>query len=190
MKTKEQKLVEQIHNEFRTAQIDLEETFEVMKKDPEITKNERLEKLGFTRLVDTHEINAMKKMRAINETIEKYKFSHPTNKLITDFQMHEICEKYNLIFGEVSRYLGEIPEKNVIEMENFKFPKNHRGSLFICAPQKEMYLSPYERIQNHRIVAHVPDPVVLCAVENGLYLVVTAWGAEGKDEIIFNPKNN
>src|SRR5438445_6212239 len=143
MKNETQKLLEAIHNQFLTAQIVLEETFVVMKKDPTYIKNERLHDLGFTRLSQPEEVQTIKKMRLIIETIEKYKLSHPLNKLINENQMHDICEKYSLIFGEVSRYTGTIPEKNVIEMENFKFPEHLNRGLFICAPKNDMFLNSW-----------------------------------------------
>lgn len=66
--------------------------------------------------------------------------------------------------------------------------------LEIAAPIKDFNMIGME-IKNHELVIkkEIPDPIVLQPVFfNGIkhYLIVTAWGEEGSDELIFNEKNN
>lgn len=66
--------------------------------------------------------------------------------------------------------------------------KEYKREFLICAPQKDMKIESYERVEGHKIV-HVPDPVVLHPVKNG-YLIVTAWGDEASDELVVNQTHN
>jgi hypothetical protein len=64
-----------------------------------------------------------------------------------------------------------------------------KDSFSICAPQKDMHINSWERVEDNKIV-HVPDPVVLYPIENNCYLIVTAWGDEASDPIVVNQKMN
>ena len=58
------------------------------------------------------------------ELIEYYKNTYPLYKFIQEPQVSELCEKYGLIFGPVQRYTGFVPEKNLIEIDEFKEVKD------------------------------------------------------------------
>lgn len=58
----------------------------------------------------------------------------------------------------------------------------------ICAPIKDMDTTNME-LKGYKLERHIPDPIVLRAVEGG-YLIVTAWGDEASDPIVFNEKLN
>ena len=55
--------------------------------------------------------------------VQHYRMRYPFNKFITLEKLQEICKKYGLIYGPVSRYTGFIPEAKLSEMEKFKFKK-------------------------------------------------------------------
>lgn len=72
----------------------------------------------------------------------------------------------------------EPPKSEISYLREFK----------ICAPIKDMDTDGHE-LKGHKLVVHVPDPVVLHPVKNG-YLIVTAWGDEASDELVVNEINN
>ncbi len=95
-----------------------------------ISKAKRLEKLGFKstkevsiaseesiRLEQINETNT-KKQDLIN-AINHFSFKYPQYKFITEESVKKICEKYGLIYGEVSLYKGEVPDKNLEQIEKF-----------------------------------------------------------------------
>jgi len=53
-----------------------------------------------------------------------YRKNYPFNKFITVAQVRGICFKYNLVCGNVNLFKGFVPEKNLIEIENFKGVKD------------------------------------------------------------------
>ncbi|ULT44109.1 hypothetical protein KRR40_12535 [Niabella defluvii] len=44
---------------------------------------------------------------------------YPNYKFITREEVNRLCEKYGLIFGRADKYTGDIPEKNLLEIEAF-----------------------------------------------------------------------
>lgn len=252
--------IEQIHREFEGSADKLlaEATgiIEEANKQP-VGKVKRMLALGFTKAKQVAEtMEAIKKAELSAEqveTIKMFKRKYPMYKFITDEQVKEICHKYNLVFGEVSLYKGFIPEKNLIEIENFKIKdedkpeiivKSRNGELVgyakisdvvnskhllyqksgvyveytngkinlkggeskwgefskayavknsnvfqICAPIKDMDMSGMSIKDGYKVYKHIPDPIVLCPVQNG-YLIVTAWGDEASDPIVVNEIHN
>lgn len=195
--------VEQIHKEFLTAsETLLKEATEIIQNES-LSKSARLVKAGFTNTVESSLSLEKKKYDKVIEVIKKYSITHPNNKVITHKQVFDICEKYDLIQAPIGQYKGFVPDKNLREIESFVMPKrdiNQRwwsagvlghaprfGDMFICAPPKDIELYDTDRIKN-RVV--VPDPVVLYAIEQRCYLIVTALGDESSDPIVTNHKMN
>ncbi len=185
-------------------------------------KAARLKSLGFSKTSEVREYNIMEDaLKSIRE-FSPYRF-------ITEEAVESICKKYGLLFGSSSRYLGEIPEKNLIEIEKFesyqeqkdkKYPKprDHRSwheeihnvprgvwaprfetdgfltrlrevmapKYHIAAPVNMMEHTADELKEGYKIV---DDPIVFKSVPGG-YLIITAWGSEAKDPVIFNPSRN
>jgi len=54
------------------------------------------------------------------QLLSYYQANYPLNKFITEEQVKTICHKYNLVCGDVSRFKGFVPEKNLREIESFK----------------------------------------------------------------------
>lgn len=50
------------------------------------------------------------------ETIKEF----PLNKVISRTGVIKICEKYGLLLGEIERFCGHIPDKNIKEINEFK----------------------------------------------------------------------
>ncbi len=130
------KEVLEIHNEFETAAdkllmeansiIDLAATKDVIKVG-------RLEKLGFKQAAQVTELKPIIKQAALSkeqlELLQYYSFNYPNNKFITEEQVKTICHKYNLVCGDVSRFTGFVPEKNLKQTESFKL--KNQDSLII-----------------------------------------------------------
>ena len=135
--------VEDIHNEFDSAQERLLEEAKQIIADCEVKnhrividttvseKADRLTKLGFT---STREVKKVQEVRAKKEEnkkilvktkeeadlIEMYKRDYPFQKFLTEDELHRICDKYNLIYAPVSAFIADVPEKNLREIENAK----------------------------------------------------------------------
>lgn len=93
-------------------------------KEPNTDKIERLKKLGFGATKPIKEMEERKKaVTDAHETIEAveyYRTYYPSYKFISLKQIESISKKYGLLYGESKNYLGDIPDKNLAEIENFK----------------------------------------------------------------------
>lgn len=120
------KEVVEIHREFNTASEKLiAEAVEIIERAsaPEIEKAKRLNFLGFSQAKQVEESSQILKQAVISkevaELVRKYQVMYPNNKFITEEQVKAICFKYNLICGEVKRFKGFVPEKNLKQIEGF-----------------------------------------------------------------------
>lgn len=96
-----------------------------------IDKCKRLKTLGFTNTKEVREaqieINRLNEISQINESKDKlvrainyFSVKYPNYKFITEESVKKICEKYNLVYGSVDRYIGTVPDKNLKQIEEFK----------------------------------------------------------------------
>lgn len=128
--------VEEIHESFFTEVDRLLADAKVLNslhsdKQEMLGRAERLKALGFygtktvkeshgeySRLRDLEDENYQKEtiQKAINYFSQKY----PQHKFITEESVKKICKKYGLIYGEVSNFIGDVPEKNLRHIEDFK----------------------------------------------------------------------
>lgn len=121
----------EIHHEFEVASTKLlAEANLILKNSDNINKNKisRLNKLGFTKSEEVVSKTPIIKKAELSKytinLIEYYKRNYPNNKFITEEQVKEICEKYSLVCGNVSRYTGFVPDTNLREIESFSLNKN------------------------------------------------------------------
>jgi hypothetical protein len=70
--------------------------------------------------IHNRKVAALKDQKKEFDQILYYKEKYPFLKFITDDQMNGICRKYNLVYSDVSDYIGEVPDKNLKEIENAK----------------------------------------------------------------------
>ena len=122
-----QEVIEEIHNSFETASLRLlEEAKNIIANKIPSEHHEKIAKLGFTQAKGVKENENLKKEREEQEKIalklEYYNQKYPFKKFITEKEVEKICNKYNLVFGNCSQYLGEIPKKNIEEISNFVQP--------------------------------------------------------------------
>lgn len=91
---------------------------------PEKNKTTALEKLGFTQVREVEDFKAdVEKVDLSKESLELvgyYRENYPFYKFITEKQVEAICHKYNLVCGNVGKFRGFVPQKNVDDMMDFK----------------------------------------------------------------------
>jgi hypothetical protein len=120
------KEVLEIHHEFHTAAEKLVESAKSIIADAatkDVQKVSRLEKLGFKQAAQVTETKPFLERAVLSEEQIKlvgyYQKRYPLNKFITEEQVKTICHKYNLVCGEVNRFKGFVPEKNLRQIEGF-----------------------------------------------------------------------
>jgi len=100
-------------------------------------KGKRLEALGFTNAKTVADSNKEQKrldgLEAENkakqllvDAIEYFTNKYPLYRFITMDSINRICDKYGLKHGEIYLYEGEVPDKNLAEIENAKIDENDR----------------------------------------------------------------
>jgi hypothetical protein len=125
------KKVQRIHNEFNTASdrtlLAAQEILaEVAKKD--IQKGQRLKRIGFSRANQVEEsdqlVSLQKKALEDAELVQYYRNKYPLHKFIMEADIDRICSKYNLVRGPLNLFKGFVPDKNLRDIENFRFDRN------------------------------------------------------------------
>jgi hypothetical protein len=128
------KEIYEIHHEFEVASDKLVQSANDVLKEAaskDVNKVGRLLNLGFKQVQQVVEIEPLiKKAELSKEQIDLvayYKQNYPFNKFITEEQVEIICKKYNLVCGDVERFKGFVPEKNLKQIEKFKLKENEQG---------------------------------------------------------------
>lgn len=146
--TRSQKeIIEEIHNAFYTEVDNLLAEAKILNslesdKMHLIEKTQRLAALGFTNTKEFKDcqsemirLDTLKKENAAKEhltaAINHYSFKYPQYKFITEESVLKLCKKYGLIFGTNDRYVGEIPYKNLKDIEDFKIDENEEATHYI-----------------------------------------------------------
>ncbi len=118
--------IEKVHHEFECAGDTLyEESLNTINSINigNTCKVDRLKKLGFINSKEVTEFNKKIENKKISEelakTVEYFRMNYPFNKFITKEQVIFICKKYGLIYGEIFRFKGFVPENKLKEIENF-----------------------------------------------------------------------
>ena len=119
-------VITQIHKEFNSIGDKMyEEAIEIIDA-LKITNEEkviRLKKLGFTSSKEVQTAERIIQKKKISQEmvalITYYRMHYPFNKFITEEQVIAICKKYQLVYGDIIKFTGFIPEKNLQQIENF-----------------------------------------------------------------------
>lgn len=96
---------------------------------PNHEKADRLKKLGFTKAKPinqafTHQAK-LNQASDLVKVIEYMRVRYPQYKYITEAEVKTLCQKYGLIIGDAEQYTGDIPEKNLKDIEQFRlFPED------------------------------------------------------------------
>src|SRR5687767_11267955 len=125
-KTTEQVIAE-IHNDFDTASERLLQEAKEIIGSKDTGKADRLRQLGFTKSLPVKETEEMRKTQMkskwLAERVAYFSQWYPHNKFITEEAVEAICNKYGLFFADAGYFKGDVPEKNLREMEQFKLRK-------------------------------------------------------------------
>lgn len=128
--------IEEIHETFYTevdkllASAKITNSLDTDKQNL-IEKSERLKVCGFTSTKEMNEaslevsrLDILKKENEskskLIEAINYFSFKYPNYKFITEASVKRICEKYGLIYGNVSDYIGTVPDNNLKHIEDFR----------------------------------------------------------------------
>ena len=153
-------IIEEIHETFFT-EVDRLLVEANIKKDISTDKGDllvkarRLNNLGFTATKESNAAQAErdrieslksenKSKEFLKEAIHYFSFKYPHYKFITTESVKKICEKYNLVYGPVSRYIGTVPDKNLEEIDNFKIAKEDE-----CYEEVEHYQNMFNSTSKH-----------------------------------------
>lgn len=132
----EQQVIEEIHHAFDTAQDRLlKQAQDILSKsvipdfdEKVIQQSERLKKLGFinTQMAKEGDKLLEKKTKATQQVVSTkeeadlilyYQSKYPFLKFLTEKELDRICDKYKLIHAPVANYIGQVPDKNISDIE-------------------------------------------------------------------------
>lgn len=170
----EREIIEEIHHTFYTEVDRLLEEAKISKSfavdEAAINKAERLRQLGFVASKDTvigmDQMNVKESEKRENEAkkslikaIDYFSFKYPMYKFITEESVKRICEKYGLIYGPVNRYTGDVPTKNLIEIERFSISKEDQAweitaSMLTSRRDKVVEITSYEMSRRYNTDSH------------------------------------
>lgn len=90
------------------------------KNDSDVEKIALADKLGFRKSMQNRRsaVNASKEAKSKMEFYNKIKQEQPLYKIISMEDFKKVLDKYDLIIGDVGNFVGEIPMKNLKEIEN------------------------------------------------------------------------
>ncbi len=129
----ETQIIEEIHDRFSSAgERLLKEAKEIIARltITNEAKAKMLSEFGFTSVPEVKEQKEVAKKRESSETLAKalceLSVKYPGLKFITKDEVMLICEKYNLVLGNVEQFTGFVPEKNLREISDFYKNYNFR----------------------------------------------------------------
>ena len=175
-------IIEQIHNEFNNKGDELVKEAQSIIDGISIhneEKSKRLVSIGFRQtreVVDySGKIAAKEQQKKLTEALTSLQTEFPQYKFITTEAAMAICEKYNLVLGDIGQYTGFVPEKNLKQIEDFFSTKNElnlsyylrkhsfQGNQRISKKEYEMYSGELqllrERNAHHSIYYNVYQAV-------------------------------
>lgn len=143
-------IIQEIHHAFYTEveklleYANVENSLDTNQQDL-IDKCKRLKSLGFTSTKEVREaeseISRISGLKLENQNkkelisaINYFSTKYPNYKFITEDSVRTICSKYGLVYGEISKYTGSVPDKNLLQMEQFKIKDEDQ-----CYRKRESY---------------------------------------------------
>lgn len=159
-------MAEEIHEDFyRTALEAFSATSTLEYIDPGLLdKVNRMAKLGFTKANGIKEVSEAEKLnnykRNVVDAMNYFKLQYPNHKAILGSDAKNVADKYGLLIKSPDSYIGDIPLKNIKEIESFKVKEkdvayftrlsqggvsrvSHKSEMMIAAPQSDFKISPY-----------------------------------------------
>lgn len=189
-KKSSQDIIAEIHESFDTANEKLlNDAKEILAGSYDIEKGERLNKIGFVSARKAVEASSLieqkQKSKELAKLIEYYQINYPNNKFITVDKVKEICQKYGLICGEIRYYIGDVPEKNLAEIEKFKLKKQdmlkfkcgwikYSGYGYIAVETKDDYTKWYGYLNSLGHIVQLPENIKTVYTPMGLMICASA----------------
>ncbi len=199
-------IVEKIHSEFNGAgEALLKEANEILNGEKFSTdKADLLKKVGFRNVPEVKEIDKKIEKKELSDSlvnaIQLYKLHYPKQKFITKEMVDAICQKYNLICGNVSAYKGFVPLKNLKEIEAFNIKPEHCDYqvFFHESPYKKSSYNEYAKEKNRDNIYYSSFPIrantalLICAPAKDMELtsrqkVQGNWIIEIPDPVVLHP---
>lgn len=127
-------IVKQIHHEFDTAgEKLLADAKQILATAVDTSKGEMLASLGFHKSKKSVEsidiIRSKEQNKKLADTVEYFRMHYPNQKFITEDMVSAICKKYGLLFAESHHFISDIPDKNLLEISNFKMREDDMRKL-------------------------------------------------------------
>lgn len=136
MKAQKEVSVLEIHQDFYNESDRLALTAKKVaetKDTATIEKAERLRKLGFTGTKPVKRVEKKskfaEKMDGVDKAISYFATKYPMHRFITEDSVKRICKKYGLIYGTADRFIGDVPDANLEQMERFKIADEDRAAI-------------------------------------------------------------
>lgn len=158
------KIIEEIHETFYTEVdrlLDEAKNYDSLDTDKQtlIDKSNRLKALGFINTKEVKEaeleVARLNKVEKSNRgksnlisAINYFRFKYPTYKFITEESVKKICDKYNLVYGEIKNYIGTVPDANLKHIEDFKIDEKD-----CCYSKTGVYSNSFRRFQDETYVS-------------------------------------
>lgn len=120
-----QEVITEIHEAFDAATEKLLfDAKAVLSGSYDTEKGNRLKNVGFVsseKAVQASKVESEKQYAShINKVVDYYSVYYPHHKFITEQMVKDICLKYGLVGAVARYYIGDIPEKNLSDIERFK----------------------------------------------------------------------
>jgi len=153
LKTIPTKTFREVHEELENESLFLHKNHNI--KDFK-HKADFLSSIGFTNSIATKIYSAIaENSRVIQEYKTKY---FGVYKFILKPQLERVCEKYNLYVRDTKYFLGDIPEKNIKDIMNFKI---YIDDLPIDEEYKYMIIGQLQaQVRTHSIMFERNPPMV------------------------------
>lgn len=160
-------IVAEIHEAFDSATDRLlKEAKKILAEEKNVEKGERLMSLGFNYAKSAQEAQQEKSktgwFKEVAKNIEYYQSHYPNNKFITEEVVAGICKKYGLLCGFAYWYVGEVPDKNLSEIELFKLRKEDGKPIIQEYPHEGKVHKYYYKYNIYNNSSHVDVTDVDC----------------------------
>ena len=186
-------VIDQIHREVYSAEKVLE-TMVLNQDEGKLSKASEdinnVKSLGFGNITNRDIHLDYKKKEQDYNNLNELKEKYPLYKFITEDQLQQICNKYNLIIGWPEIFTAEIPQKNIKEISNFSFKEEDtfKGSTdFRVIREGEWRDNTEEIIRMHRYYSASQTSIALLErAERGRLTIFkgrSRW-ASGRVEIL------
>lgn len=142
-----QVVIAEIHDAFDKSTDELlREAKKILAEAQDTAKGEKLRELGFysskPSIEASYHISLKQKNEALAQSIEYFRTFYPNYKFINEERVSEICKKYGLVCGYAYWYKGDVPEKNLKELEQFSL-RDEEKSIYKCAPYSKEHPEYY-----------------------------------------------